>query len=281
MKKRKEEKLSPLNYYKYLKKELESVALFPEREARDIVYYLTGKDIGRFLTNTTDNPDMETIFEKTYKIIERRKAGEPLEYILGKSFFMDIELVVNRSVLIPRPDTEILVEEVLRHKPGKVIDVGTGSGNIAIVLAKHGFSVVATDINEHALKIARNNAEMNGVNIEFIHCSFMENIGEKQSFDYVVSNPPYVARAEYDALDKEVKNEPYEALVSQQNGLWHSLKILEYAREYLKRGGYVFIEISPLRAEKYVEMARHLGYVRVELIRDLNGKYRVLKARWM
>ncbi len=281
MKKRKEENLNPLNYYKYFKNELESITLFPERELSDIVYHFTGKDMGSFLTGISNNINMESLFSQTLEIINRRKKGEPLEYILGRAYFMDIELAVDNSVLIPRPETEILVEEVLKHGPGTVIDVGTGSGNIAIALAKRGFRVVATDISKRALKIAEYNAKKNRVNVEFLHCAFMDNVRKDIKFDYIVSNPPYVSRAEYSELPDEVKKEPYEALVSDKNGLWHTLKVLEYAREYLKGGGYVFIEISPLRVEKYKEMAKKLGYGDIELTKDFNGKDRVLKARWM
>lgn len=269
-----------MNYYRYLLKELEKITPFPDREIRDIVYHLTAMDIGKFLTVDVEDINLDEIFRRTNDIIQRRKAGEPLDYILERSFFMDIELRVNRSVLIPRPETEILVEEVLKHKPGRTIDIGTGSGNIAITLAKHGFSVMATDISKNAIEVAEYNAKLNGVNIEMAHCQFMEGIDSKTLFDYVVSNPPYVSQEEYISLDSSVKMEPYEAIVSPQDGFWHSLMILKLARWHLNRGGYIFLEISPLRANKYKEVALELGYVDVRLLKDLNGMYRVLKARW-
>ncbi len=273
--------MNPLNYYSFFRKELEKVALFPDRELRDIIYHLTGKDTPTFLLSPPSEIDMEMVIEETKKIIEKRKKKVPLDYILGKSFFMDIELKVSPSVLIPRPDTEVLVEEVLKHKPGDVVDIGTGSGNIGIVLARYGFKVTGTDISYASLQIAKSNAKLNKVEIETKLCPFFECFNKGIKFDYIVSNPPYISPKEYENLDLEVKQEPYEALVSPLDGLWHSLNILRQSKCYLKRGGYIFLEISSLRAEKYTQLAQEFGYTDIELLKDLNGNYRVLKARWI
>lgn len=281
MKKKREGILNPLSYYKFFKGKLESVSLFPERELRDIIYHLTGKNLGAFLSGVYSELEIEELYNETYKIVEKRKKRIPLDYIIGRSFFMDIELKVTPSVLIPRPDTETLVEEVLKHKRGDVVDIGTGSGNIGIVLAKHGFNVVATDINKEALEIAKYNVKLNKVKLRTKLCSFLECFDNNVKFDYVVSNPPYISEVEYKHLDIEVRQEPYSALVSPNGGLWHTFNILKGARIHLKRGGYVFIEISPLRAGKCAKIAQNLGYSSIQLIKDLSGTYRVLKARWV
>ncbi len=277
LKKRRGENLTPLSFYRLIIDKLNGVSKSPEWEAREIIYALSGKKVSDFfLSFELKNEHLKAL----EGIIERRKNGEPLSYILGNTEFMGFNLKVDERVLIPRDDTETLVNEVLKYPAGRVLDIGTGSGAIAISLASYGFDVVATDVSKEAISLARENALDNGVKIDFRVCSFFKCIRKKERFDYIVSNPPYISSREFDYLDREVKKEPRVALLSRFDGMWHTYRILIEARKFLRSGGRVFIEISPLRTEKYLYAAHKLGYTEVEVIKDLNGNYRVLKTRW-
>ena len=277
MRKRKEEDLSPLILYKKLREGLANISDFPEWEAREIIYHVTGKKLADFLLEPEVN---EAHYDKIADILSKRREGRPLHYILHSASFMGIDLEVNESVLIPRNETEILVEQVLKEKKGKVLEIGTGSGAIAIVLAKNGFNVVATDVSLESLNTAKKNAQKHKVVVDFRKGAYFRCVRKGEKFDYIVSNPPYVSFEEYNELPIEVKKEPRIALVSSFNGMWHSCRIMAGARKYLKQGGELFLEISPHRADKYVQAAYALGYSGVELIKDLNDNFRVLKTRW-
>ncbi len=278
MRKKREEGSSPLKLYKGLIQKLEGFSEYPEWEAREIIYYLTGKNLADFLVGGKKLSRGD--YRKIEDIIAKRRRKVPLHYILGCASFMGIELEINSDVLIPRNETEILVEQVLMEKKGKILDIGTGSGAIAIVLAIGGFEVVATDISEKAIIIAHKNAEKYGVKIDFRKGAYFKPLKKGEKFDYIVSNPPYVSAEEYENLPEEVKKEPKNALVSPLGGMWHSYKIMLMARKYLRSGGALFMEISPRRVEKYVKAAYALGYTEVRVLKDLNGNFRVIKTRW-
>ena len=194
-----------------------------------------------------------TIIEREQYIrkIKRLISGEPLQYITGKQEFMKLNFLVTKDVLIPRPDTEILVEEVIKiaqNIPNPVIlDLCTGSGAIAVSMAKYikNSKIYAVDISSKAIEIAKKNAEFNGVinNIVFIQSDLFTKI-KNQKFDIIVSNPPYIETKVIKNLSKEVQNEPKIALDGGEDGLDFYRKISENAYKYLNRQGYLCLEIG-------------------------------------
>ncbi len=258
-------------------KELSAISQAPEWEAREIIFHITGKSLADFLVVKDVQEDYHVMINK---VLKKRREGIPLYYILNNVSFMGIDLYVNEHVLIPRNETEMLVEELLKEKRGKVLEIGTGSGAIAIALALHGFEVVATDISKDALTVAKLNARSYHVSIDFRNGRYFKCIKDTEKFDYIVSNPPYISLGEYKKLPKEVKMEPRVSLVSPLDGMWHSYRIMTEGRKHLKSGGVLFLEISPHRVEKYVQAAYSLGYSEVQVIKDLTGNFRVLKTRW-
>jgi len=197
------------------------------------------------LANEIDlNKSNQTLFQSA---LERLKTHEPIQYVLGKTTFMDLEFKVNSSVLIPRPETEELVSLMLKEDlDGKeILDIGTGSGCIAISLAKNlpNAKVSALDVSEDALEIAKENAKMNNVNIEFIHADIFEYQSDKK-YDFIVSNPPYVTESEKTLMKKNVLDfEPELALfVKDDNPLLHYFEIINLFKDNL--AGYLFFEIN-------------------------------------
>ena len=220
--------------------------------------------------------------------LARRLAGEPLQYVEGRAAFRDLWLRVDRSVLIPRPETEILVEYVLdwcRGREGlRGLDVGTGSGAIAISLAREGSfdRMVAVDISCEALKVAAINAREAGLErrLDLRGGSLFEAIDPDERFHVIVSNPPYIAEAEVATLAAEVREwEPSVALYAGPTGLEVIEQIVAIAPDYLERGGLLALEVAPGVADAALASVRRTGsYVRERLERDLTGSDRIVLA---
>ncbi len=211
--------------------------------------------------------------------LQKRAMRIPLQHILGVQEFMGMEFIVNNQVLIPRQDTEILVEEVLKEKEGTVLDLCTGSGCIAISLAKLGsFSKIdAADISEKALEIAKKNAKKMNTQVQFYHSDLFEQITEK--YDIIVSNPPYIAKDIIETLEPEVKNhEPYQALYASNSGLYFYEQISRLAKNYLNPDGKIFYEIGYDQANAVCHILEKNNYKNIKVIPDLAKKDRVVKA---
>ena len=202
------------------------------------------------------------------RLLERRLKGEPVAYILGEKEFHSRTFIVNPSVLIPRPETEILVEEAIRvievFSSPLVVDVGTGSGCIAVTIAcgHQGARILAIDISFNALRVARMNAEKHGVSsrISFI-CADLLSCLKEESLDVVVSNPPYVSTADFYNLETEVRDfEPKLSLFGGGDGLNHIRKIASQAARVLKSGGWCIIEIGVNQSEKAAEIFEGAGF---------------------
>ena len=230
--------------------------------------YLKSKDI-------LDNEKSDLIEQ----LILRRTKHEPLQYILGETEFYGCKIKVNPDVLIPRPETELLVEKVRQEDFGSILEIGTGSGAIAIALAKQmkNIQIKATDISKKALRIARQNAELNNVSIDFIQSDIFENI--KGKYDIIVSNPPYISQNEYDKLAPEILDyEPEIALLANDEGLSYYKKILANSKDYLTDRGKIYFEIGYDQAEKIKEIAKENGFDKVNVFKDLNGFDRIVKV---
>ena len=207
--------------------------------------------------------------QKFNQFICERISGKPVQYIIGSTEFFGLEFEVSQNVLIPRPETETLVETVIEHLKNcsqpKIIDLGTGSGAIAISLAKNLKSsfVFATDISLDALKMAKENAKKHGVEsqIEFVCGDLFEPLRNKNlkgTIDCVVSNPPYVSKDEFDRLPKEVKDyEPIVALRTDEEGPSFHKKIIEGSLDFLKEGGILALEVGLGQASKVAGLIRN------------------------
>ena len=220
--------------------------------------------------------------------LKRREAREPVQYIIGNQEFCGLKFRVTPDVLIPRLDTEVLVDEVLKREPGaaSVLDLCSGSGCILISLMKLGsFKYgVGTDISEAALRIAGENAKENGVNAELLQGDLFEALNElsdgKCKFDVIVSNPPYIAEREKPELADEVLlHEPSMALFAEHNGLIFYERILADANKYLAPHGTIYFEIGCSQAEDIKRICQENGFMDVEVIKDLAGLDRIVRAR--
>lgn len=215
-------------------------------------------------------------------MVHKRAEHVPLQYIIGEQEFMGLKFKVNSNVLIPRQDTETLVEEALRvAKPGmRVLDLCTGSGCIIISLAKNvaDISCTGSDISKQALLVAKENAKANEVEVEWERSDLFENISG--TFDLIVSNPPYIPTGEIPGLMPEVRDfEPVDALDGKEDGLYFYRIITEKSPEYLTSDGYLYFEIGYDQGEAVSAMMRQCGYTQVEVIKDLAGNDRVVKGR--
>jgi len=218
-------------------------------------------------------------------LIARRAAGEPLAYILGFKDFWTLRLAVTPAVLIPRPETELLVERALALRPeatARVLELGTGSGAIALALASERpqWQVTATDLSEEALAVARANAASHSLShVEFIHGSWFEPLGGRR-FDLIVSNPPYIGADESELATRELQHEPRAALSPGADSLQSLRAIIRAAPPHLEHGGWLLLEHGSTQA---ADVARELvvrGFRHVRSQRDLAGRERMTEARW-
>ena len=214
-------------------------------------------------------------------MLDRRAKREPLQYILGETEFMGLTFHVEPGVLIPRADTEILVEKALEcMKPGaRVLDIGTGSGAIAVSLAKLGrqAQVTAVDVSDRALEIARQNAKRNGAAVEFVKSDCFSAL-KGRKYDMIVSNPPYISEDEMRELMPEVTREPELALFGGADGLDFYRRISREAPEYLNEGGCLLFEIGWLQKDAVSALVKaHIG--EPFALRDYGQNWRVVGAR--
>ncbi|WP_425538571.1 peptide chain release factor N(5)-glutamine methyltransferase [Microaceticoccus formicicus] len=220
--------------------------------------------------------------EKMLDLIEKRKKHIPLQYILGKWWFYDIEVEVEEGVLIPRPETEILVEKAIAlTKPGmKILEIGTGTGIIAISLAKHTVAeIIAVDISERCIDLSNRNVSLNNISgIDFRKSDLYEAV-EGLKFDMIVSNPPYISENERDKLEKELSYEPENALFSGDDGLDIIREIIYKAVYYLNKKGIIIIEIGFDQGEAVRDLLKNSNFTGIELIKDYNGLDRVVVGR--
>ena len=230
--------------------------------------------------------------EEFNRFVGERISGRPLQYIIGSTEFFGLEFQVNENVLIPRPETETLVETVLgflkdRPRP-KIVDLGTGSGAIAISLAKNiaGSTVFATDISPEALKVAGENAKTNQVadQIDFSCGDLFEPLKDRKlegAVDCVASNPPYVSEEEFDHLPREVRDyEPVVALKTDEEGISFHSKIIGNSVDFLKKDGILILEVGLGQAGRVADLIRdRKEFKDTEIKKDLGGIERVVLAR--
>ena len=238
------------------------------------------------------NPDFEISDEEVLKweaIISDLKTEKPIQYSIGETWFYDSKFYVNEHTLIPRPETEELVDWIIKTHKSKdkidklaVLDIGTGTGCIPISLKKNipQAEVFAIDVSEEALKIAHKNAETNQVQINFILQNILETKDLNQNFDVIVSNPPYVRNLEKQEIKKNVLEfEPHLALfVEDTDALLFYRKIAQLALKNLTANGLLFFEINQYLGKETVELLETLGFKNVELKKDIYGNDRMIKC---
>lgn len=253
--------------------------------AKELLSYVLKKD-KVYLTINSDTALTDTEYAEFTKYIEQIIDGKPLQYITQKQEFMGMKFFVNEDVLIPQPDTEILVETVLDickkydKQSLRMLDLCTGSGAIAISLSKIlNTQVFASDVSTKALKVAEKNNVMNNTKVEFIESNLFEKInGEK--FDVIVSNPPYIKNEEIKSLSKQVQNEPYIALSGGEDGLDFYRKIIDEAYKHINKNGYLCLEIGYDQKEDLIKLIKqNENYEYENCIKDLSNNDRCIIAK--
>ncbi|MDP3732362.1 MAG: peptide chain release factor N(5)-glutamine methyltransferase [Candidatus Omnitrophota bacterium] len=222
-------------------------------------------------------------------VLKKRIRGEPLQYILGKTEFMGLEFKITPDVFIPRPETEILVEKTIdifhssKFIVHSLLDIGTGSGCIAISLAKFlpKAKITAIDISENAIKIAKQNALLNNVKVNFLTSDLFSNYELRTTnYELIISNPPYIPTQEIETLQPEVKYEPYMALDGGKDGLNFYRRIIDKASRYLKKGGFLIMEMGFNQKDAIKNIFQKSGYFQIiESIKDYNNMDRVIIAK--
>lgn len=255
----------------------------PKHICKILLAFLLKKDTTYIVIHQDEEINDNII--QSYKIaIEKISKGVPVQYITNEQSFMGLKFYVDENVLIPQPDTEILVEEVLEiaKKENKLttLDLCTGSGAIGVSISKYleNSSVTASDISKNALEIAQKNAKTYTQKIEFILSNLFENINEK--FDIIVSNPPYIETKTINSLSKEVQNEPHIALDGGEDGLEFYRKIIKEAKKYLNQDGYLAVEIGYNQKEKVIELFKQNGYTQIYSKKDLGKNDRIVVGKY-
>jgi release factor glutamine methyltransferase len=215
-------------------------------------------------------------------LVQRRLAGEPIAYIVGEREFFGLPFRVGPGVLIPRPDTELIVELSLERLPprGRLLDMGTGSGAIAVACAhaRRDASVTALDLSEEALAIARANAAANGAQVRFLRSDWFAAIGEER-FELIASNPPYIAAGDAHLSQGDLRFEPVSALTDHADGLAALRNIVDGAPDHLVPGGWLLLEHGYDQAEAVRALLAVRGFLEVQSWRDLAGIERVSGGR--
>ena len=250
-------------------------------DARLLLEEVCGTDHNTLLCHG-DREVSEAEEEQYRKALEQRAVHVPLQHLLGYQDFMGLRFQVNEHVLIPRQDTEILVEEAMRylHDGMRILDLCTGSGCILLSLLHYSNDCegVGVDISQEALQVAALNAELLGIKADFLKSDLYEKVTGK--FDLLVSNPPYIERKVIPTLMEEVREyDPYIALDGGEDGLDFYRRIIGGAQDYLKRGGQILMEIGSGQAKAVSELLREAGFKEIDVCRDFAGLDRVVSGR--
>ena len=254
-----------------------------ESLARFLLIYILDENSQQFINNISEQLSKEKE-ELYFSLIDKHiEKNVPLSHLTGFEYFYDRKFKVTKDVLSPRMETEELIYKVIEYIKSinknniKILDLCTGSGIIGITLRKEleskSLEVVASDISEEALKVAKENAIMNKAEVKFIQSDIFENINEK--FDIIVSNPPYIAYNDKITMEDNVLNyDPHLALFAEEDGMYFYREIVENAKEYLEEDGIVFFEIGYDQREKILKLANENGF-KAEVYKDINGRDRM------
>ena len=263
----------------------------PKNEVELLISYFTNTPKNEIYLKPYGIIDRQ-ILSLIEKAVEERRTRKPLQYIIGNVPFLDTTIKVNGDVLIPRPETEFMVDRVIKELGISnyefiVLDLCTGSGAIAIAIKKKfpKATVYASDICEKALQVAKSNAEINNVEINFVKSDLFENINKKEGeqyriqFDIIISNPPYIPHEIYTTLQPEIYFEPKIAFVSDNNGLYFYEKIISQAKNFMKPNGTLYLEIGENQAKCILSLAKKHEYINIDLYKDLCEKDRIVRLK--
>ncbi|QCO70740.1 peptide chain release factor N(5)-glutamine methyltransferase [Buchnera aphidicola] len=269
-----------MNIKKWLKKSIKRLSFVdnPKYEAEFLLGYVS-KCTRSFIISSDDIELTQKQYEYLNYLIYRRSLGEPIAYIIKEKEFWSLSLCVSYDTLIPRPDTEILVEQVLskiKSNSVLILDLGTGCGAISLALAStcSDWNIIGIDKSEKALTIARINADkLNIKNVTFFCSNWFSNINHK--FNIIVSNPPYISKKEIIFFKKDIFFEPFDALISGNNGLSDIKNIVKNAKNYLFHGGWLLIEHGWKQKLQVQYLFRKYNFVEIESYKDYGGNDRV------
>ena len=257
-----------------------------EYDIKAILTDTFGVDLNKFILDMDNEFEPDKDLEAKYlSRIEKRKEHVPLQYIINKQNFYGLDFYVDESVLIPRYDTENIVDRIVKdckeNKCLSVLDLCTGSGCIAVSLKKSGFEkVYAADISDKALAVAKHNAKLNNADIIFLQSDLYENFPKEIRFDIIVSNPPYISTDEIARIEKQVRDfEPKLALDGGRDGLDFYKKIINLSKNFLNNKGRLYLEIGYDQSKDVVDLAKKEGYDNIVIIKDLSGRDRGISMK--
>lgn len=254
-----------------------------EKNNNDLIIALT------YLLNTNKNllflnkeEALDEKIENELKIInDKINEGYPLQYAIGKWNFYGLDLLVDKRALIPRYETEILVDLIINDNSNnkKILDIGTGSGAISLALSKNlkDSKIIGVDISKNAIDLANENKiKLNINNVEFKESDIFSNIDEK--FDIIVSNPPYINKEDFEKLDNKLYYEPQNALYGGEDGLYFYKKIIKNAKSFLNKNGKIYLEIGYNQKDSISNLLEEYGYKQIKSYKDFNDFDRIIKA---
>lgn len=254
-----------------------------EKNNNDLIIALT------YLLNTNKNllflnkeEALDEKIENELKIInDKINEGYPLQYAIGKWNFYGLDLLVDKRALIPRYETEILVDLIINDNSNnkKILDIGTGSGAISLALSKNlkDSKIIGVDISKKAIDLANENKiKLNINNVEFKESDIFSNIEEK--FDIIVSNPPYINKEDFEKLDNKLYYEPQNALYGGEDGLYFYKKIIKNAKNFLNKNGKIYLEIGYDQKDSIINLLEEYGYKQIKSYKDFNDFDRIIKA---
>jgi release factor glutamine methyltransferase len=270
----------------------ELASIYDEGEAESFFYLILEEKKQLRRVDLALQPELKITTEEIAlwnSLLEQLKLEKPIQYLLGKTSFYGLDFEVNKHVLIPRPETEELVDWIIKNQNSKVkngslkiLDIGTGSGCIAISLAKNlpNATVFAIDVSEQALATAQKNANLNNVTITFISQNILDTKDLNQEFDIIVSNPPYVRNLEKEEIKKNVlDNEPHLALFVENNDALLFYRIIaELAQKNLKKPGELYFEINQYLGKETTDLLEKMSFMQIELRKDIYDNDRMIKA---
>ena len=258
---------------------------YEKNEIKSFAYISMQKILGLDKSKTIINSNKKLIdfqIKKINNILNRLKNNEPIQYILNESKFYNLDFKLNNNVLIPRPETEELVKIALNHTFNDVLDIGTGSGCIAITLAKNtNANITGIDICKNAILTAKENSRINNVKVNFLKKNIF-NYHPIKKFDLIISNPPYVLESEKILINKNVIDyEPHTALfVNDNDPLIFYKKIISFGKKRLKNNGLILFEINEKKDQDIFNLLQKEGYFGIKIFKDIYNKNRFAKAIW-
>jgi len=273
-----------VRYIDLLENSLKKINIFIEPiEVQMLIFYSFSLSKEKFFMKKEDEiTDIQSL-NKFNSYLKRLNDGEPIQYIIGMTEFFSLPIFVDRGVLIPRQDTEMLVEEALKRVEGKfnILDIGAGSGAISLAIAKNSdVLITSVEISEKAIKVFKKNIENLDLKdrINIVKNDLFPN-GQK-IFDMILSNPPYISRSDWEKLNKKVREfEPKNALIGGESGTEIIERIVNGAGPYLKKGGFLLIEIGYDQSKSVLKIFKENGFNDIKIIKDYSGIGRVIIGR--